>query len=445
MPHQRHVLDVALEYDIVNGQLRPAYRVVVVLLPRQSGKTTLILPVTAHRGTLWPVRRPQRILYTAQHGKDAREKWLEHVELLEGSPLAPRMDVRESNGQEVLRWTHTRSTHSPTAPTAKAGHGKTLDLGVIDEAWSLEDYRVEQAMRPAMSTRSDAQLWVISTAGTDASEYLLDKVRIGREAARDERTDGVAYFEWSAPDDVDLSDESTWHTFMPALGHTVDLDVMRAEFEDFAAAGKLGEFERAYGNRFTNVGETVIPVDRWNACAPRSTRPFPGLVDPVALSIDVAEDRAHAAIGAADAADAVEVIEHREGTWWLVDRVVDLVSTWSPQRIVIDQLSPARSLVPRLRDALRSAGHDPARLVMLTNATEHAAACGSLYDAVVEDRLRHLDQPVLNAAVMSAGRRSLGDSWAWSRSKSSTDITPLVAVTLARWAFTVQTATGAVW
>jgi hypothetical protein len=47
----------------------------------------------------------------------------------------------------------------------------------------------------------------------------------------------------------------------------------------------------------------------------------------------------------------------------------------------------------------------------------------------------HLDQPLLNTAVAAARKRAVGDAWAWHRKDSTTDITPLVAATLALWGF----------
>jgi hypothetical protein len=44
---------------------------------------------------------------------------------------------------------------------------------------------------------------------------------------------------------------------------------------------------------------------------------------------------------------------------------------------------------------------------------------------------RHLGSQELVAAIRGAGKRPLGDSWAWGRLKSDADICPLVAVTLA--------------
>ena len=52
-------------------------------------------------------------------------------------------------------------------------------------------------------------------------------------------------------------------------------------------------------------------------------------------------------------------------------------------------------------------------------------------DQVAEGRLRHRDQVSLNVALGSAGRRRIGDKWAWARGDS--DITALVSATLALW------------
>lgn len=440
MPHQRHILDVAGEYELIDGRIHLAYRKIIVLIPRQSGKTTLVLVVVVHRGAFWPIRRPQNISYTAQTGKDASDKWLEQLELLEKSALRTRIDPMRGNGKQQLRFTHTGSKYKPVAVTSKSGHGPTLDLGFIDEAWAQEDYRAEQGMRPSMITRLDAQLWVPSTAGTDRSTYLLDQRQLGRDAVAAGLTHGVAYFEWSMPDGAEITDEDLWWQFMPALGHTISVDTVRAEIGELIKIDKLGEAERAYGNRFTNVGETVIPAAAWHRCAPQLDRPFPGLRGPIALGVEINEDRSAASIGAADRHDAVEIVDHHPGTWWVVDRVAELVAEHHVERVVIDGTSPARSLVHRLRDALP----DP-DMVVLLNATEAAAACGDLYDAVVQERLRHLDQPELNEAVSCAGKRSLADAWAWSRSRSAGDVCPLVAVTYARWSLGVPTQVGGIW
>ena len=62
-----------------------------------------------------------------------------------------------------------------------------------------------------------------------------------------------------------------------------------------------------------------------------------------------------------------------------------------------------------------------------------AQACGQFFDAVSAGTVRHLGQPGLTAAVAGAASRPLADAWAWARRNAATDISPLVAVTLAAW------------
>jgi len=136
MPWQRHVADVALEIDPDTGRL--AYRKIALTVPRQSGKTTLLLASMVHRALGFGDR--QRIIYTAQTRLKARQKWEdEHLVALEHSPFAALMlPTRKQIGQEAIRW-RNGSLHGLEAPSEDAAHGEVLDQGVIDEAFALRD------------------------------------------------------------------------------------------------------------------------------------------------------------------------------------------------------------------------------------------------------------------------------------------------------------------
>ena len=70
--------------------------------------------------------------------------------------------------------------------------------------------------------------------------------------------------------------------------------------------------------------------------------------------------------------------------------------------------------------------------VRLIPLTELVRACGDFHDAAVHARLSHRGDYRLTDAVVAATKRRVGESWAWQR-RGHADITPLVAVTLARW------------
>jgi hypothetical protein len=420
MPWQRQVADVAMELDPATGLL--AYSEVDATLPRQSGKTTLELAVLVHRCRTWA---RSRALYSAQDRIHARAKWEDdHVATLDRSPFAGEYRVRYQRGDEAIRW-HNGSRHGITAPGEKVGHSDVLDLAVVDEAWGLEESRLEQGLSPTMITRPQPQLWVVSTAGTHRSAYLRGKVERGRERVNANRGSGVAYFEWAAPVGADPADPATWWSCMPALGHTVTEARIAAEFERL----ELADFCRAYLNWWPGeipADWLVISEADWRALADADSSP----VDPVAFAADVTPDRAAAAIGVAglraDGLEHAEVIDHRPGTSWVAPRLVDLVSKWQPCAVVVDDTGPAGSLIA----PLEAAGVE----VIKPTTKARAAADSGFYDAVTDSRsLRYVPRPGLDAAVAGAATRPLGDSWAWARKGLSTDICPLVAVSLARW------------
>ena len=418
MAWQARVVNVAGEIDVRTG--RPAYREVRLTVPRQSGKTSLLLAVEVDRSLN---RGPgQRTLYAAQDRNSSRAKWEEQCDLIKRTPVGSMMKQVRRTGGETMRWPATGSTIGIAASGETSGHGQTLDLGVIDEAFAQRDERLVQAFRPAMMTRKTAQLWIVSTAGDEGSLFLKDRVEDGRARVEAGDDSGVCYFEWSADDGDDPDSEATWWGCMPALGHTVDVDTIRADHDAMPAE----EFARAYLNRWTAAGRPVIDAGAWLAARePAST--LSGLP---CFAVDVTPDRQFASVGVAgwksDRRVHIELVEHRPGTDWVVERVRELYRRWHPFPVVVDPASPANSLLVDL-----AAVGVPTETV---GTRDYAAACEQFYDAVMNPvpQLAHRDQPALNLAVSAARKRALGDAWAWAR-RLGTDVSPLVAVTLARY------------
>jgi phage terminase large subunit-like protein len=171
MPWQRQVADVALE---IGADGRLIYRDVTLTVPRQQGKSFLVLVLMLTRALLSP---RQGIAYTAQSGLDARKKLIDDwTPMVRSSVVGSQVTAYLAPGRESLTLANG-SQVALIASTAKAGHGRVLDLAIMDEAFAYADARTEQALRPAMMTRPDPQLWVVSTAGTpEASPYLLDRL-----------------------------------------------------------------------------------------------------------------------------------------------------------------------------------------------------------------------------------------------------------------------------
>lgn len=357
------------------------------------------------------------VAYTAQDGFAARKKLLdEQVPMLESSALWKAVRrVKRSNGDEGIVFTNgSQVTILGSSPSA--GHGRSFDLAVIDEAMNDTDERREQSLRPTMVTKPDAQLLVVSTAGTEASLYLKRKVAVGREAALEDKGSGIAYFEWSAPDDMDPDDPATWWSCHPALGHTISEEVIAHE----RATMTDGEFRRAYLNQWTETDERIIPVDVWDLVCSPDVAPSGEVV----FGIEVNEQRSSASIVAVSKAGEAEVIEQRDGVGWVLDWIKEKPArsqaTWAVDGA---KSAPVASLVPDLTELVD----------LVVPVKDVAAACGSFYDAVAERTVQIRRHPALDAAVGGAQRKLVADGWMFSR-RSPADVSPLVAVTIARWA-----------
>ncbi len=428
MPWQQDLVNLALECDD-EGYL--VYREVRVTVPRQSGKSTLLLAKNVQRMVdAAQFGGRQRLTYTAQDRLSAKKKlfddWAE--DLRAARRFDGRWTTRRTIGEESIRWANG-SIWDIQANKETSGHGGTLDVGDIDEAFCHVDDRVEQAFSPAMVTRRQAQLWVVSTAGTERSIYLKEKVKSGRELAEAGIDQGVCYCEYSADPDSDLGDPANWRTFMPALGHTITEAVISSERTKMTPAG----FARAYGNVWVpaRYGDQVIPAGEWSSCEDPASQ-IVGTT--YVLSIDVAPDSSWGSVAVAgyrsDGLPHGEVVEHRAGDGWIVERIIELrASLGSRTPVVLDPTATSGSLLP----ALRAADIEP----VVVGARELAAACGALKSATRDGTWRHIGQPVLLDALAGAATRKLLDAWAFSRTSSSCDISPLVAIVLALYGLSI--------
>lgn len=418
MPWQRQVADVALEV-LPNGAWR--YPLVVVTVPRQAGKTTLVSAVAMQRAMTRP---GSRVFMTAQKGKDARARWRDLRDRVEadGSPLAAHVTTLSGAGTETLRLPN-RSEVKPFAPTRDALHGETPPLVIIDEAWAFDAARGEdlmQAIRPAQITLRDRQLWVISTAGTSESAFLRELVDTGRESIGDPGA-ALAYFEWSAPEGADPYAAETW-AFHPAIGHTIEVEDIAGEARTMSRGG----FERAYLNRWTASADTIVDLDKLRARFAEVDPPGRGVVS---LAYDVAPDRSESAIWVAwPVPGGVHVHPWlvAPGSAWLAQAVKDARDKLAPRSIMADDGGPARQTT----DDLARAGVT----VDVLGYRDLATACSGLVSAIEDDTVTFGDSPALVDGFAAAVWKSVSDQRAFDRRKSTGPVSSPIAAAVARWA-----------
>jgi hypothetical protein len=388
-------------------------------VPRQNGKNALL----EVRELYGMVELGERFLHTAHEVKTARKAFARLAGFFENRQKWPELaglveSIRKTNGQEAIVLRNGGSVEF-VARSRGSGRGYTVDVLVMDEAQELTDEQLE-ALLPTISSAPSGNPQTILTGTPPPPGTAGEVFTRTRQSALDADDPRLAWHEWSVDGDVDLSDRTVWAATNPALGTRLHPEVVESELaqmsEDGFARERLGSWAKL-------LSASIIDPDVWH----RLADPQSEVGTRVAFAVDMPPNRSFTSIAVAgpreDGLTHIELVDHRKGTAWVAERLIELVGKWDGP-VALDPGSPAGSLIPELQ----TAGIEP----VLVSGRELAQACGSFYDATVErGTVRHLGQPKLNVAVDAGRKRTVGDAWAWHRKDASSDISPLVAVTLA--------------
>ena len=445
-PWQQHVLRVAMGEKPDGSWAAPE---VCVNVPRQNGKGGVI-----EARVLWGlfIGGEKQILLSAHEFKTTQNTMKRIERLILGCPdLHKRVKAyHKTVGREGVEL-HDGRELKYIARSRGSGRGFTSDCVIFDECMILGDDAMS-ALAPTSDAVANSQLWYLGSAGIGAPSQQMGRLRRRALAAIESGIPDpvLAYMEWSIDPHVDeCAQGCTQHDAVdsvesllkanPAVGYR--LQVEKSMHRRLTMGDALYARERlGVGEYPSDVAETwqVIGEEAWRALA--AAESVPG--DPVAFAVDMTPERSHVSIAVAGpwrGGTHVEVVEHRPGAGWFAERARALTEKWGPRCWVIDPGSPAGSLIGDLTDALKVDPEDDAeepRLlapIVQTRPRDVVHATSQFYDAVAEATLSHLDQAPMAMALAGAQKRPLGDAWAWARRIVSVDISPLVAVTLAKW------------
>ncbi|GAA4358457.1 hypothetical protein [Angustibacter luteus] len=410
-----------------------------VIVPRQNGKGAII--EAALLADLFTTDY-DLIIYSAHQFKTAARTFARLKKLIQRSPelrrRVPEKNFRNSHGEEGLQVVDGPELRF-LARSRVSGRGfDKVDKIYLDEALAGLDADDMAAILPTMTEAPNPQIWYLSSSGLHDSHQLTavrDRGRAGNDPS-------LAYFEWGNPLGVDLDDPAAVRTALIAGNPSFEIRNMteewarneRTETNDDAkwSRERLGVWEDA-------LGGGVISSTEWQALADPpdfdedTNQPVLGtgsqIPDDVTPTFSIAAslDQSWATIGAAgarhDGRMHGEVADRRRRTSWVVDRAVELQTSNARAVFAIDAGGPAAFLIPDLLDA----GID----LRLLSTADYTAACSRFLALVVERLLVHNGDPVLEAAAVAAGKRAIGDRWAWRRANPNVDIDALEAVTIA--------------
>ena len=398
--------------------------------PRQSGKGDSIEVVE-----LWDlVQRSARVLHTIHDAVLlATETQSRMLSLLEGHPDLRRLVGRawKGTGQQMIEmrnggviWYRTR--------TGAGGRGvDEVDRLVVDEAQHAELHHLA-AITPTQAVAANPQLNALGTGALEGKSGWWWSLR--KQAKL--RSGSLGWAGWSAQDftvddkghvllaEVDPFDRAVWWETIPGLvaGRT-SIDFLERELAVLGPQGFAQEYLCVWAPPDDGGSADVIAPDVWAGCQ----RPQSKIVSNDCWALSVSPDRKWATIGIAgrttDGLEHVESLDRRPGTAWVVDRCVEV---WNAKRLPvrIHKSAPEGAFIAELVER----GVE----VVEVSTADVSRATGHLIDAANAFKLAHLGQGVLDRALVGAVLRPGADGASvWDARKSSVEITPLSAVTVA--------------
>ncbi|WP_329214816.1 hypothetical protein OG352_05245 [Streptomyces sp. NBC_01485] len=420
------------------------------LVARQNGKGS-ILEIRVLLGFL--VLGEEVILWSAHEYKTAMEAFRRVRRLIKrlGKQVGNnenlfevdgvRIKISNTNGEEGFERLDTEARIKFVARSKGSGRGFSGDLVIIDEAFAYTLIQ-QDALMPTMRARPNPQIIYTSSPPLDGeSGDVLFMLRARADAGGD---DSLGYRDWGAAgdldhlEDVDLDDRRLWAATNPAWGGRVTPEAMVRDRRGMSPKGFAREILGIWPRR--TQGNIVIDPRLWVTMADEhSARTAAG---GVALGLDISPLRDYAAICVYGVRDDglghVQLADYRPGTKWVLPRLVELRDALTPIGLAMGRgthafldtdLKAAGFQLPEDKDAPEAGD------LAVTGAVEMAAAAGQVLDGVREQAFRVVPNQHLDTAVAGAKTKQSGDTIAWAPASSDVEISPLVAMSLARWIY----------
>ena len=480
LPWQKWLLIHMLELR-EDGRYR--FRIVVILVARQNGKST-VSQVLA----LWwlYVRGLRTVLGSAQDLDTAEKIWREAVEMAQAVPELNAMieKVVEVNGKKALRVIDDQGKvyeWRVKASGRRAGRGFTGQAVLLDELREQKTWDAWSALTKTTMAKPNAQIVALSNAGDISSQVLWHLRKVGHQALGDPDgicreddennlhdlvrlgddwegdrlpwededeeeepfgEDDLALFEWSGSPNCDKWDRQEWAQANPSLNWNIDEETELTEKSIASACRTDPEWEfRTEVLCQWRQGRAHSEFDgtSWEDIVNEESR----IVGKVRACVEMSADRRWTYICFAglnqEGKMHVEAVARRAGDRWVADWLMD-----PKRRDLIEAVTgQARgaTISPTIHD-LKALYEDPDELfdipVILWEGSEITAGFARFHDAVRDHEVVRLAQPTLKLAGANAVTRKAGDGKMWDRTASPVDIGALVGCNGAHWLWTVE-------
>ena len=429
-PWQEWCLIHALE---ITGSLakewRFRYRIVLIEVSRQNGKTVLSAVLASF---FLNVLEIESLFGTSLSLDKAEEVWEAVINDQESIPeLARDIDrVSRTNGNKRLILKGLRQ-YKVGAPTRRAGRGDSNDLVMLDELREHRDWETWSAAAASTVAKPNGLIVCFSNAG-DPDSIVLRQIRNQALGEKSEELggalgdDSLGLFEWSAPEGAETNDMKALAQANPALGYGYLTE--RALMSNRATFPENKFRSECMCQQVETILPQPFPDGKWEECLDITSEIEAS--SELYFGIDMSLDRKWVSIGVcglrADGNYHIELVARRIGTDWAIDWFRKRAFKGGKMNLAFQGRGcPVCFLAEQICtiDGITR---------MSIEGTDLTDGWGRFYDGIVNGKIHHLEQPLMDVAAKTMQLRNLGGGVELpDRKKSPNDIAPLYSCIMA--------------
>lgn len=400
LPWQRYVLH---DFMSINSKGEFRKKLGVLCISRQNGKTHL-----ARMLILWYLLQGKKVLAMSSNRNMALDTFNKVAGLFEEHDFlkAQVKAIRYANGTEKIHLLNG-GLYEVAAASRDGSRGKTVDLLFVDELREISQ-DAWTAARPT-TRATGGQTFSASNAGDHFSVVLNTQ----REAALSYPPETFAWYEYSAPNFCKLDDREAWRIANPAMGYLFGEDAI----EEAIATNTVEASRTETLCQWIDSLASPWPQGAWEELGNKDLVITTG--GKIVFGFDISPDRRNAALVAGKVSE--------DG---LIG--VGLLQTWESQ-VAVDEQQVAvgiKGWFDKLRPQLVC--YDKYATQSVADKLFHAGvkvqdvsgqhfyqACGDLYDAIVNKKLIHQGQPVLDQQMLNVAAKVNDSAWRIVKRKSA--------------------------
>lgn len=412
------------------------FHTILILVARQNGKTVLSAVIASFFLNVLGIKNVLGISLSVDKAIETLQATIAYQESI---PCLSQeiQHISKATGNQKMTLKGNR-VYKAGANNRRAGRGDSSDLVLLDELREQRNWETWSAAVASTNARPNAMILCFSNAG-DPDSVVLRQVRAQAIAELEKDTskkqdfggvdaENLGIFEWSAPEEAELTDIEALAQANPSLGY--GQLTLRALLSDAKTFPENKFRSECLCQTVDTILEAPFPKGTWDKLLDDNS--YIADSADIYYGIDMSSDRRSVSIAACglreDGNYHIELITKRNGTQWAID--------WFRERAVKGQM----------KLAFQGRGAPVCGLaeeICTLDGVERCAIEGpalsdgwaKFYDSIaLEDGVKtyHLSQPALDHCAKIMQLKNFGNGTSLpDRVKSPDDISPLFACIMA--------------